>query len=212
MAEELLAIDQESKVCMSVDVKKNYPEGGIFRSPWFWVAIIGLVLLLGVGWIAYSRGTTVVEGGAINLEPAPIAGYPAPDFELVNLEGETVRLSDFKGKPVILNFWATWCGPCRAEFPEFQAAAVDNADRLVIIGVNNTYADNPEAVPEFVQEMGVTFPIVLDKDQQVINAYNVLGLPTTVFVDSQGLVNEVFTGPLNKAYIESKIQALQTNS
>jgi peroxiredoxin len=199
---------------MSVDVKDNYLVGGLWRSLWFWVGVTGLVLGLGLGWIAYSRalvgGMATAKDGAPKLEPAPIAGYPAPDFELANLKGEKVRLSDYRGMPVILNFWATWCGPCRAEFPEFQAAAVDNADRLVIIGVNNTYADNPEAVPEFVREMGVTFPILLDNEQQVVNAYNVLGLPTTVFIDSKGVVNEVFTGPLNKAYIESKIQELQT--
>jgi peroxiredoxin len=137
-----------------------------------------------------------------------MAGHPAPDFELAGVEGEMVRLSDFKGKPVIVNFWATWCAPCRAEFPEFQEAAVDNADRLVIIGVNNTAADQAEQIPAFLEEFGITFPIVLDKNGDTIKAYRILGLPTTIFIDSNGIVNEVFTGPLNKAYIESKISEL----
>ena len=139
-----------------------------------------------------------------------MAGHPAPDFELVSTEGETIRLSDFKGTPVIVNFWATWCGPCRAEFPDFQRAAVDNADQLVIIGVNNTSADQAELVPDFLEEFGITFPIVLDEDGSTAETYRILGLPTTIFIDSSGIVDEVFTGPINKAYIESKIAKLRS--
>ena len=108
----------------------------------------------------------------------------------------------------MVNFWATWCGPCRAEMPEFQRAAVDNADDLVVIGINNTANDTPELVGDFVQELGLTFPIVLDETGQVAETYRVLGLPMTVFVDRNGIVNEVFTGPINKAYIEAKIPEL----
>jgi peroxiredoxin len=169
---------------------------------------------LGGGWIIFSRafvGSNATGGDTSVLEPAPIAGHPAPDFELVNVEGETIRLSDFRGQPVIVNFWATWCPPCRAEFPEFQKAAVDNADRLVIIGVNNTAVDQADLIPGFLDEFGITFPIVLDTaDGATVETYRVLGLPTTVFIDSNGIVNEVFTGPLNKAYIESKITELSS--
>lgn len=202
---------------MSVDVnaERNHNQPPFFRTNWFWLAIISLTVVLGGVWIVFSKslvgaGATTVDG-AITLEPAPIAGHPAPNFELVSTNGETVRLSDFEGKPVILNFWATWCGPCRAEFPEFQQAAVDNADRLVIVGINNTSADNPNAIPEFLDEYGITFPILLDSDREALDAYNVLGLPTTIFIDDQGVVNEVFTGPLNKAYIESKISELKSD-
>jgi thiol-disulfide isomerase/thioredoxin len=137
-----------------------------------------------------------------------VAGHPAPPFELVTLEGEILRLSDLRGKPVILNFWATWCGPCRAEFPEFQKAAVDNADRLVMIGINNTSIDRADLVPDFLTEFGITFPIALDPDGEMTTLYQIKGLPTTIFIDSNGIVNEVFPGPLNKAYIESKISEL----
>jgi thiol-disulfide isomerase/thioredoxin len=184
----------------------------LLKARWFWAVIIALVLILGISWIAFSKTllntASGIGGEAVVLEPAPVAGHPAPDFELASTEGQPVRLSDFRGKPVILNFWATWCAPCRAEFPEFQKAAVDNADRLVIIGVNNTTADQPDLVPDFLKEFGVTFPIVLDEKGETIKTYRILGLPTTVFIDSNGIVNEVFTGPLNKAYIESKISEL----
>jgi peroxiredoxin len=175
------------------------------------VSVIGLVILAGSGWIEFSRtlvGSAAGEAASTGLEPAPVAGHPAPDFALPTLTGETIRLSDYKGKPVLLNFWATWCGPCRAEFPDFQKAAVDNAGSLVIIGINNTTTDQKEQIPAFLDEFGVTFPIVLDETGQTAKAYNILGLPTSIFIDRHGRVNEVFTGPINKAYIESKLPEL----
>lgn len=178
---------------------------------WFWA--IAIVFVIGVGsvWILFSRSITgVALTGAANteLEPAPIAGHPAPNFELATLDGEVVSLADLKGRPVLVNFWATWCGPCRAEMPEFQEASVDNAGNLVVLGVNNTASDTPEYVVDFVQELGLTFPILLDEDGSTAELYRVRGLPMTVFIDRNGVVNEVFTGPINKAYIESKIPEL----
>jgi peroxiredoxin len=199
---------------MSADtnIEKSYSELPLLKSVWFWVTLIGLVLILGGWWIVFSRTLVgsygAVDGEAIVLESAPVAGHPAPDFELVSVDGDVVHLSDFKGTPVILNFWATWCGPCRAEFPDFQRASVDNAGRLVIIGVNHTSADQADRVPDFLNDFGITFPILLDEDGEVVETYRILGLPTTIFIDSNGVVNEVFTGPINQAYIESKISEL----
>lgn len=194
---------------MNTETTNEYP---VLRTRPFWVTVIGLTIVLGGVWIIFSqitRSSSIPAGAdAVNLEPAPVAGHPAPDFELATLEGETIRLSDYKGQPVLINFWATWCSPCRAEFPDFQKAFVDNADNLMIIGVNNTAADQIELVGDFVAEMGATFPIVLDETGDTIETYRVLGLPTTVFIDSDGIIHEVFTGPINKAYIEAKLSEL----
>ena len=181
----------------------------LLKNRWFWGVVIIVVIILGGAWILFSQGMSRINpaGGdaAVILEPAPMPGHPAPDFELATLDGETVRLSDFAGKPILVNFWATWCGPCRAEFPDFQKAWVDNTDNLVIIAVNHTTADQAEQVDDFVAEMGVTFPIALDTEGQAAEAYQVRGLPTSIFIDRDGMVIEVFTGPINQAYIESKL-------
>ncbi|MCL4302068.1 MAG: TlpA family protein disulfide reductase [Anaerolineae bacterium] len=176
-----------------------------------WSIIVGVFLMASGIWLL-SSGTPLDElWGALKGEtnPAssvPLVGQSAPDFELKNLAGETIRLSDFKGKPLLLNFWATWCGPCRAEFPDLQSVAVEH--KLVIIGINMTTNDTPSQVPAFVAEFGVTFPIVLDETSEVSRAYQVTGLPTSIFIDRDGIVREVRLGAINKAYIEAMLSKL----
>jgi peroxiredoxin len=131
-----------------------------------------------------SRGG--IDDSVILSKPEPIVGHPAPDFELINLNGETIRLSDFKGKPVIINFWATWCAPCRAEFPELQAVAVERRDQVMIIGVNHTSGDSAALVPDFVAEFGITFPIVLDESGETVKTYGVIGLPPLFLLIGRG--------------------------
>lgn len=182
------------------------------RSRLLWGIAVGLVLIFGGIWFIWNQITTdgisITSSEVVSSEPAPIPGHPAPDFELKNLDGQLVRLSDFKGKPVIVNFWATWCPPCRAEFPDFQKVSVEQRDQLVIIGVNHTTGDSPQLVPDFVAEFGITFPIVLDETGETAKNYKIVGLPTTIFIDSNGIVKQVFTGPINKARIESILAEL----
>ncbi len=186
-------------------------KSAISSNLWLWGGAIVLAIILGGAWILFSRTTTLSGGSgaeAGSLEPAPIAGHPAPPFELQGLYGESINLADYRGQPVIINFWATWCGPCRAEMPDLQEVSVDHADELVIIGVNNTASDNHALVAEFVDEFALTFPIALDPEGTVVEDYQVIGLPMTIFVDRDGVIQEVFTGPVNKAYIESKLPEL----
>ena len=175
------------------------------------LSLTGALLLIGVGlWMLLgqilSTGETVRGTAYIRQDALP--GRSAPNFELANLAGQPVTLADFKGKPVILNFWATWCPPCREEFPDLQAVAEAYGDDLTVIGINHTSGDTPDLVPDFVAEYGISFPILLDELGLVVELYGVVGLPTTIFIDRQGIINEIITGPVNKAFIEQKLTDL----
>ena len=174
-----------------------------------WLGLIA-VLIVGGLFVAFNfTGSGSDEAATNGLEPAPVAGHPAPDFTLQTLDGQQVSLSDFKGQPVIINFWATWCGPCRVEMPHFQEAYAEHQDNgLVILGVNLTERDSVNAVPGFLDEFGLTFPVVLDEKGNVAETYKVFGQPASVFVDKNGEVHEVFYGPVNKAFIDERVAEL----
>lgn len=169
------------------------------------VILILAVILLGAAWIAQSREQTGIRP-AEGLTEAPIAGYAAPDFTLSLTTGETVSLSDFRGQPVVLNFWATWCPPCRAEIPFFQNASRHYNGQVAILGVND--GESLSTVSPFVTEFGMTYPVLLDSDSEVTIRYRVSALPTTIFIDSDGIIQEVFPGIINQAVLESRIEAL----
>lgn len=171
----------------------------------FWLVIITFVIFLGGFWIVLNRISEQSNPG--ELEPAPVVGRLAPEIALVSLSGESLQLSDFRGQPVIINFWATWCAPCRAETPELQDLHRERGDEVIIFSVNATAQDQGD-IAGFVEEFGVTFPVVLDTEAVAFKDYNVIGLPTTIFVNAEGVINEIFTGPVNRAYMESKIAEL----
>lgn len=126
-----------------------------------------------------------------------VRGSTAPDFALQTLTGETVRLSDFHGQKVMLNFWATWCGPCRAEMPDMQKF-YDEKD-IVVLAVNLTTSrfDEAENVEPFVDEYGLTFPILLDVDNEVADLYQIKPIPTSFLIDTSGKIHNVAYGALN---------------
>lgn len=141
---------------------------------------------------------TVAQGGApLNV------GDTAYDFLLTDLDGNDVTLSALRGQPVIVNFWATWCGPCRLEMPELQAAYTEYADdNLAILAVNQM--EDATAVRSFFQdELGLTFTAVLDEEAEVADAYGAIGLPSTFFIDADGVVTAVHRGLLTREQIDS---------
>ncbi len=128
------------------------------------------------------------------MEVGTDEGKLAPNFLLETLDGKEMRLSDLRGQPVVINFWATWCQPCRKEVPELVAAYNSYRERgLVILGVN--LQEGKGIVRPFAEDFGMNFPILIDRDGEVGDEYRVLGLPTTYFVDRDGVVRSVFTGP-----------------
>ncbi len=144
-----------------------------------------------VEWMLPVLGLVVIWQGVGWLR-APSLPDAAPDFTLQTLEGETVRLSDFRGQQVVLNFWATWCGPCRIEAPSFASFAENNPD-VVVLGM--TEDDDPAKVRRAQKELGLTYPLVL-ADDATLQAYGISTYPTTVIVDEQGFVSTAHTGIL----------------
>jgi peroxiredoxin len=134
-------------------------------------------------------------------------GDRALAFTLESLDGTEISLSDHRGNVVLINFWATWCGPCRAELPAFEQAYQSYRDQgFVILGVNEQEA--PQVIEPFLAEMGVTYPILLDKQGQVMSEYRVLGMPTSLFVDRVGVIQMRHTGLLTAEQLETELSKL----
>ncbi|MEH6890209.1 TlpA disulfide reductase family protein [Bacillus sp. JJ864] len=139
-------------------------------------------------------------------------GKVAPDFELSKLDGTKVKLSDLKGKKVIVNFWATWCGPCQREMPDMQEFYSKYQKDVEILAVNYTASegtDGKEKVRKFAEEKGVTFPILLDTDIKVTTTYKVLTIPTSYFVDTKGVIQDKFIGPMTVQEMEKRVADLK---
>ncbi|MBP6016040.1 MAG: TlpA family protein disulfide reductase [Candidatus Promineofilum sp.] len=134
----------------------------------------------------------------------PQAGDPAPDFELPTPDGATLRLSDYRGRPVILNFWATWCAPCRLEMPELQRAQTEfdaaSADGPIVLTINQ--GDSAERVDEFFAEVGLTLTALLDDDVAVGAAYGAFFLPTTILIGPDGTVTAVHRGMISRDQLD----------
>lgn len=127
-------------------------------------------------------------------------GMPAPDFVLETLDGELVRLSDYRGKKVFLNFWASWCGPCRDEAPvmqNFYETSPDDSNHE-ILAVNMTTKElSEDDVTTFVQKYGLSFPVVLDPNGEVEKLYQVIAYPTSYIVSAEGIITYAFKGPIS---------------
>lgn len=132
------------------------------------------------------------DSGETGLE----RGNFAPDFELETLDGERMKLSDFRGKRVMLNFWATWCPPCRAEIPDMQRFYEDKDVVILAVDLTSTETDL-DNIPEFVEEFGVTFRILLDENDRVATLYEIQPIPTSYLIDSEGIVHNMAVGALN---------------
>jgi cytochrome c biogenesis protein CcmG/thiol:disulfide interchange protein DsbE len=163
-------------------------------------------ILLGGFWII----ATADPESAASRPPSPHVGFAAPDFSLVTLEGEALRLSDLRGRVVILNFWATWCPPFRAEMPALEriAKAYEPAG-LMVLGVHATDQDSVGAARAFAADFELTFPIVLDTEGAASRLYALRAMPSTYVIDKDGIIREVILGgPLSEATLESLVQSL----
>jgi cytochrome c biogenesis protein CcmG, thiol:disulfide interchange protein DsbE len=166
------------------------------RLPRWWLIVAAVLpLLLVVAIVAALAGPAV-------LTPAVRIGDRAPDFALADLDGRTVRLSDYEGRPVIVNFWASWCLPCRDEFPLFDAALREHADEgLAVVGI--VYRDRSEAARAFAEQLGADWPLVMDPGETVARAYGVFGPPESWLIGPDGRVVSRQIGPYTAPELEA---------
>lgn len=182
---------------------------GAPASRFTWVLLMLGALLLGSAWILYSREAPDT-GNIAGLTEAPAVGHLAPDFTLDTLTGDSFSLSATRGQPVILNFWATWCPPCRVEIPHFQEASTAYNGQVLIVGVDD---GEPRAqVAPFAQEMGITYPVPLDSNSEVARRYRVNSLPTTFFIDADGVIQHIQIGLVNGAMLAEQVERLIRDS
>lgn len=169
------------------------------------VALVGL-LLIGVAIAATRQPQTLPTVSGSGQEAIP-SNQPAPDeaFALpaATLEGfaggPPVELAQFRGKPLVVNFWATWCAPCVKEMPAFQEVAADLRDDVTFLGVD--VEDSPPNAEPFVDRLGIDYPLAIDPRREFARSVNIFGMPTTLFVDAEGIVQYRYTGPLEEAQL-----------
>ena len=166
-----------------------------------WLKVLVITAVISIGWMAYSRDIDPADSSALAIAPMP--GAMAPDFTLTTIEGEQITLSELRGRPIIVNFWATWCGPCRQETPHFQAFYEQHQDQVVMLGINQR--ESLEQINQFSDEFGMTYPILLDQQGAVYSDYQVFGLPTTWFVIPDGVLISVAPGGVSAAYLEAQL-------
>lgn len=168
------------------------------------VAVLTSVALLGL----FALGLFV----AGQQGQRPQVGRSAPDFTIrlyaAHRAGlpEQVRLSELRGKPVVLNFWASWCIPCKDEAPEFEATWRKYSDRVVFIGAN--WLEVEAAALPYLRQQGISYANGFDLQQQIARAYRITGVPETFFIDREGVLRQIETRPLTGADLEAAIQAL----
>jgi peroxiredoxin len=167
-----------------------------------------LILAIGAGWIFISTTNPETYNGL--GVAAPQAGFLAPDFTLQTPDGESLTLSDFRGQPVLVNLWASWCGPCRAEMPAMERVFQEYKDQgVAILAVNATNQDSVNAAVSFADQNGLTFPLLMDVDGSVSRSYELRALPSSFFIDRDGVIHEVVIGgPMAEALLRSRIQSL----
>ena len=172
------------------------------------VAAVGLLAIIAVG-LLHPGSTPITSSTTSTSSGAPVGlqvGDTAPNFTLTTLDGKQVSLSDFRGKPVMLNFWYSTCPGCLQEIPgmqRFYAAQQAAGKHFVILGVNSV--DDAQTAQQFAQQNGLTYTLVMDKNQQAATLYNLTATPTSYFIDTHGIIRSTMVGPVDDATLQQKV-------
>jgi cytochrome c biogenesis protein CcmG/thiol:disulfide interchange protein DsbE len=166
-----------------------------------------LLLIAGAAWILISADK---RAPVIDETSAPQTGFLAPDFTLNGLDGKVYTLSELRGQAVLINLWATWCPPCRAEMPAIQKIYQEYKDQgLVVLAVNATVQDDRSAVAPFMEKYSLTFPILLDEAGDVSAKYQLQSLPSSYFIGRDGVIRQVVIGgPMSEALLRTRIEQI----
>lgn len=143
-------------------------------------------------------GTLVLFSGT-SPKPGPTIGSAAQEFRLPGIHQAEISLQQFKGKVVVLNFWATWCAPCQEEMPVLEGVSKTFGDRIVVVGVNSQESES--RVSDFIHQNQITFPVALDGSGELANLYLVNHYPTTFFIDSKGILRSLHIGQMNEQQV-----------
>ena len=186
--------------------------------------LLALILLLGVAYLLYMKfGASMAPsqlstrenqaadsaGSGADTDAEEAEPIPAPDFTVYDADGNQVHLSDYLGKPVVVNFWASWCGPCQLEMPDFQETYLELGEEVQFLMINMTGGrETLENAQAFIAEQGYTFPVFFDQDADAARTYGAYSLPTTYFIDAEGNAVAQATGAIDRETLQTGIDMI----
>jgi len=182
------------------------------------ILVFGIVVLMVSGIVDLAPSVTIGiaqeksnEVNANEMEVGLKEGNKAPDFQLSSLDGIEMRLSDMRGKVVFLNFWATWCPPCKEELPHMQKFyQVQKKNEVEVLAVNLTTAErNVNGLEKFVKDNGLTFPVLLDKKGEIGQTYQAFTIPTSYLIDKEGIIRKKLIGPMDVKMMNDLVNSLE---
>ncbi len=185
------------------------------------ITVVAFIALIAVAGGLYHLLSSRYQMEILSTAPADPAGQgssqesqppltAAPDFTMTDAEGKTVKLSDFFGKPIVVNFWASWCGPCRQEMPEFDKAYLEQGDEVTFLIINMTdgYQETLDNAKDFIRKQGYHFPVYYDTAQDAARVYGVTRLPATYFINEEGKLVAKAMGAISRATLQQGISMI----
>lgn len=179
--------------------------------------VLAFAILIAGAWVLYNKLGAELQPGGLATQPAETeategteADYAAPDFTMYDLEGNPVKLSDFEGKPAILNFWASWCGPCKSEMPDIEAAYQKYGEEIhfVILNLTDGSSETVESAHGYIESQGYTFPVYYDSGMEGAMTYGVSGVPITFFIDAEGNLMAYYQGAMSADILQQGIDMI----